>query len=314
MASRNELAVRARNVGLDPNTYTNDSKLEQKVLWLEKNASTFAGTAATGTLTDSTTRPTDGDTVTVGSVVYTWKTALSEVAATTTLTSTGTAPSDGDSVSVEGQTYVFRTALTNSGTSPYEVLINSTAAAALVNLKKAINASGVAGTDYGTGTLVHPLVTAGAITSTTLVIAANVKGTAQNNYATTVVTGATLSFTGSTLAGGVAPVPNQVLIGAAVTNSMTNLASAISGTGIGTTVSTGTAAHPQVTATSTSTTVVVTAKDFAATNAFVPTTVVSASSVQSWGAANLAGGVAKQVAADLTTTNGSSGLSGDRNV
>lgn len=314
MASRNELAVRARNVGLDPNTYTNDSKLEQKVLWLEKNGSTFAGTLATGTLTDSTTRPTDGDTTTIGSVVYTWKTALSEAAATTTLTSNATIPTDGDQISVEGQTYVFRTTLTNSGTAPYEVLINGSAANALINLKKAINASGVAGTDYGVGTLAHPLVLAGAITSTTLVITARVSGTQANLYATTVIVGSTLSFTGGFLAGGVNAVANQVLIGAAVTNSMTNLASAISGTGLGTTVSNGTAAHPQVTATSTATTVALTAKDYRATNANIATTVVSTGSVQSFGAGTLTGGVDKIVAQDLTTTNGSGGLSGDKNV
>lgn len=314
MPSRNELAVRARNVGLDPNTYTNDSKLEQKVLWLEKNHSTFAGSLATGTLTDATTQPSNNDTVTIGGVTYTWKTALTEATASTTLTSNGTTPTDGDAISVEGQTYVFRTTLTNGGTAPYEVFINGSAANALANLKKAINASGVAGTDYGTGTLAHPLVSGGTLTGTTLVVSAKRPGVYGNNFATVVVTGSTLSFTGTTLAGGADPVANQVLIGASVSASMTNLAAAINGTGVGTTTSTGTAAHPQVSATSTATTVALTAKDYNVTNANVATTVSSTGAVQSFGAATLTGGVDKTVAQDTTTVNGGLGLSGDKDV
>lgn len=53
MASRNELNMRAAAVGLDPSTIANDSKLEGKVIYLEKNSSTVTGTAPTGTITAS---------------------------------------------------------------------------------------------------------------------------------------------------------------------------------------------------------------------------------------------------------------------
>lgn len=316
MAARNELAIRARNVGLDPNTYTNDSKLEQKILWLEKRATTFAGTAATGVLTwDNVAQVADGDTATIGGVAYTFKTTLSAAAATTTLTSTGTIPADGDSVVVEGVQYTFRTALTNAGSVPYEVLINASAANALVNLKKAVNGSGVLGTDYGTGTIKHALVTAGAITSTTLVLTANVVGTQGNSYVTAIVTGATLSFTGTTLAGGAAYVPNQVKIAGTGDLTLTNLVSAINGAGTaGTDYDATTSANPYVSAGAVAAhATTVTAKNFAAgTNADVATT--KSSTHLSWGGANLTGGVAKQIVVDATTANGSSGIAGDANV
>lgn len=313
MASRNELAVRARSVGLDPSTYPNDSKLEQKVLWLEKNATTFAGALGAGTLTDSTTRPTNNDIVTIGSQVYTWKTALSEASATATLTVSGT-PTDGDQVQVGNRSYVFRTTLTNGGTAPDEVLIQGSAANALINLKAAINNSGTAGTQYGTGNLANLLVSGTTLTTTTLVVQSLVLGTSGNRIAATVPVGSVESWSSAFLSGGVDPVPYQVLIGAAVTNSMTNLAAAVNGTSQGSLCSTGTGAHPQVTATSTATTVVLAARDYSVTNASVATTVTSTGSVQSWGAATLTGGVVKQVALDSSTYNGSGGLSGDRDV
>lgn len=53
MPSRAELNLRARVVNVDPSTYPNDSKLEQKVLYEEKNlaagASTVIAVPAAGT-------------------------------------------------------------------------------------------------------------------------------------------------------------------------------------------------------------------------------------------------------------------------
>lgn len=316
MASRNELAIRARAVGLNPNSYTNDSRLEQKLLWLEKNATAFTGTLASGTLTNNGTQSANGDMVTIGGVTYALVTALTEAYASTTLTSTGTAPSDGDSVSIEGQTYTFRTTLTNSGTAPYEVLINGSAANSLTNLKAAINATGTAGTTYGTGTMIHPLVNATTLGGTTLVVVSNKLGIVGNNYLTNVNVGLTMSWTGVSLAGGVDRVVNQVLLGVSVATEMANLKSAINAaSGMGTTYSTGTGAHPQVTATSTGTTVVVTSIDYAVTNTSIVTTVpVNTGTVNAWGSATLTGGVDLTVVVDATTSNGSGGVSGDRDV
>lgn len=312
MSARNELAVRARNVGLDPTTYTNDSKLEQKVLWLEKNGTTFAGTLGSGTLTSDNTNVSDGDTVTVGNQTYTFRTNLTGAKASGTLTSDATAPSDGDSVTIEGQTYVFRTALTNTVGAPYEVLIGASAAAALDNLKSAINADGTA--VYGTGTLAHPLVTATTNTDTTQLIVAKSYGTAPNLYQT-IETSAHLSFGATTLTGGAANVPNEVHI--STTNadgSLTNLVSAINGAGTaGTDYDALTSVNQSVTAAAVgSHATVLTAVDYNVTNASVATT--ETSSHLSFGSTALASGVRKALALDNTTVNGSAGLSGDKDV
>jgi hypothetical protein len=87
-------------------------------------------------------------------------------------------------------------------------------------------------------------------------------------------------------------------------------------TGAGTAYSTGTPAHPQVTATTnTDTTQVVQAIDYTVTNADVATTnPIDTGTHLSWGATTLASGVKKQVAANTTTYSGSNGLSGDADV
>ena len=136
MPSRNELNMRAAAVGLDPSTIANDSKLEQKVLYLEKNSSVATGTAPTGTITSSGVAVT-GETITIGSVVYTWRAAVDNTVAN-------------------------------------EIKIGAAATNSLDNLKDAINGTslvGVAGTDYSQITQRHPHVTAGAKNATTLVVA-----------------------------------------------------------------------------------------------------------------------------------------------
>lgn len=133
MPSRNELNMRAAAVGLDPSTIANDSKLEQKVLFLEKNSSTVTGTAPT-----------------------------------TTLTSTGTA-GNNETFTIGSRTYTLKTTLTGAAN---EVLIGAAATNTLDNIKEAINGTGTPGTNYSQTTLRHPLVTAGTKTATTLVITA----------------------------------------------------------------------------------------------------------------------------------------------
>ena len=136
MASRNELNIRAQAVGFDASTIPNDSKLEQKVLYLEKRQTTISGTAAT-----------------------------------TTLTSSGVAVAD-ETIVVNGVTYTFRAAVDN--TVANEIKIGAAATNSLDNLKDAINGTslvGVAGTDYSQITQRHPHVTAGAKNATTLVVA-----------------------------------------------------------------------------------------------------------------------------------------------
>lgn len=137
MASRNELNMRAAAVGLDPSTIVNDSKLEQKVLYLEKNSSTVTGTAPTGTITASGVAVA-GETITIGGVTYTWRASI-----------TAASPAN-------------------------EIKIGAAATNSLDNLKDAINgtsAVGAPGSEYSQATVRHPHVTAGAKNATTLVVA-----------------------------------------------------------------------------------------------------------------------------------------------
>lgn len=160
--SRAFLELVARAVNVDATSYANDSKLEQAVIYALKN--------------------------TVGDAVQ----------ATQTLTSDATAPSNNDTVTIGGYVYTFKTTLTGAA---FEVLIGASAAAALDNLKSAINDSGTAGTHYGTGTYAHPDVTATTNTDTTQVVQARNAGTEANAIATT-ETSSHLSWGAATLASG----------------------------------------------------------------------------------------------------------------
>lgn len=120
------------------------------------------------------------------------------VAATGTLVTTGTNATDGDTVTIGATVYRLKSVMA----AAYDVQIGVDAATTLANLKKAINASGTAGVEYFAGTLIHPSVTAGAITATTLLVTANATGTGGNSIATT-ETAATLSWGSGTLTGGV---------------------------------------------------------------------------------------------------------------
>lgn len=122
----------------------------------------------------------------------------SAVAADGTLTSDATAPANNDTVTIGARVYTFKTTLTGAAN---EVMIGASAAAALTNLKAAINAAAGAGSTYGTGTLAHADVLADTLTSTTLHVTARAAGPTANSEATT-ETSAHLSWGMVTLAGG----------------------------------------------------------------------------------------------------------------
>jgi hypothetical protein len=122
------------------------------------------------------------------------------VAAAGTLTSTG-AFSDGETVTIGSTVYTMRSPFVDAA---FNIDASGTQAQTHENLRRAINLDGVAGTNYGTGTTVHPDVTA-ADTATTNVITANVEGTAANLIATT-ETGANMAFGAATLQNGAGDV------------------------------------------------------------------------------------------------------------
>lgn len=305
MPSRIELENRARVVGIDASLYPNDSKLEQRVIYNENNASTVAAVLATGTLTSDATNNSDGETVTIGPVVYTWKTALTEALASGTVTSSNAAnASDGDTVLAGGVLYTFRTTISRAN----DVHIGTTADNSLTNLVSAITLAGTIGTDYGLGTVVNPVVTATGPSSHVVTVTALKVGTFANSLALAAV-GATLSTSGAFLTGGVNPVANQVLIGVSAAVSLDNLKDAINlgtiaGTQ-GTTYSNGTVAHPLVTATTNTNTQQVVQAIAAANNQAIATTETGAHT--SWGAATITGGTQGVIVQSAMSNPGNAG-------
>lgn len=102
---------------------------------------------------------------------------VNAVASTATLTSDETAPGDGDTVTLGTKTYTFKTVLSTEPAVEGEVLIGASAAAALDNLKAAVNHTGTPGTDY-TCEAAHPDIEATTNTDTTQVFVARVAGEA----------------------------------------------------------------------------------------------------------------------------------------
>lgn len=116
-----------------------------------------------------------------------------------TLTASGAISAD-ETVTLGSTTYTFKAAVS---TTANQVKLGSTDAETLGNLVKAINASGVAGTDYGTGTVANASVSAELTSATTVKVTALVAGTAGNSIASTEA-GTNLAFGAATLANGAA--------------------------------------------------------------------------------------------------------------
>lgn len=106
------------------------------------------------------------------------KTLVMPVAADGTITIAAGNAQDGDEITIGDVTYTWKTALTDPAV-PYEVLIGADNAAAAGNLKKAIGKEATEGTNYGTGTVAHPLVTA-TVSSNVVTLKAKTKGAAGN--------------------------------------------------------------------------------------------------------------------------------------
>ena len=175
----------------------------------------------------------------------------------------------------------------------YQVLRGASEATYLANLKKAVNATGVAGTDYSTGTVAHPDIVGTTLTTTTLIVRTRTIGTAAQttalNAIATTETMANTGWTGATMSGavttdaatftldtttytgvivlaetlGLTAVPNQILWVTSEAVFLDNVKSTINLSGVmGTTYGTGTTAHPTVVATTnTDTTQVFNAKN-----------------------------------------------------
>ena len=146
------------------------------------------------------------------------------------------------------------------------VHIGADAPGTIVNLVKAVLLTGVEGTDYGTGTVVHPTVSIADGTGDTIDATAITPGVAGDSI-DTLETSAGASWGAVVLENGLdadtvtlgsvvytfndplKDTPNSVLIGANAAATIVNLVAAIMGTaGEGTLYGTGTVANPDATA------------------------------------------------------------------
>lgn len=145
------------------------------------------------------------------------------VAATGTLTSDNTAPADGALVQIGPDIYIARTALTAS-TTKWEVLINGTADAFMLNLIRALNRTGTPGTDYGSDTPKNTNIRAAtSVTAHAFVVTALIPG-AIGNLIATPTPGTHLSWGAATLTGGLNAVLSTAATLAAGTASIGSLA------------------------------------------------------------------------------------------
>lgn len=244
------------------------------------------------------------------------------VHAVSVLTSDATNVADGETVTIGAVVYRFKDTML----AAYDVQIGASAAISLDNLKAAINATGTPGTEYFAGTLVHPYVIATTNTDTTQTIHSRTYGTGNNTLATT-ETSAHLSWADTTLGGGTGAsnpgvatttgtfningtdyyfttelsetvlgssgaVANEILW---VTNDATaldNMKLAINGTGTeGTNYSTGTNANPDVIATTNgNTTQVIEARVWGTLGNSITTT--ETMTTTAWTSTTLTGGTA----------------------
>lgn len=196
-------------------------------LKLAVNATGTAGTNySTGTLVHPTVvATTNTDTVqtfrsrAIGTAAET--TAINAIATTETMANTafadttlggGTGNSnpavttDASTFTIGNRTYtaVLTLAETNLGTAGAvadQILWVTSEAVFLDNIKKAINGSGIAGTDYSTGTTPHTQVVATTNTNTVQTFASRLLGTVGNAYATTETMG-NYAFTSTVMASG----------------------------------------------------------------------------------------------------------------
>jgi len=196
------------------------------------------------------TNPINKATVTVGSNVYRFISALGAgVAATGTLTMNTDQPHDGDTVLMGMTTYTFKSAFSAAPTVANEVLIAATTTeASMDNLIAAIEGSGTEGVEYSVGTVSQGAVTATKATADTMLVTYDSVGFLGNEY-DTAGTATHATWGAATLTGGIdAQAANDVLIGGDTEASIDNLVLAITA-GVDTSkYGTGTVANPLATA------------------------------------------------------------------
>lgn len=152
-----------------------------------------------GTAVHPYVEASDGGSVTTGTAATATLTFLSQVL-------------DGATVTINGQVYTFK----NTLSAAYHVKIGANAQSTLENLIQAMDLTGVAGTDYGVGTVAHPTVNANARVGNVATFYARTAGTGGNALTLAHNTGSVSTYgvrwSASTLTGGVDASTEQVLL------------------------------------------------------------------------------------------------------
>jgi hypothetical protein len=117
-------------------------------------------------------------------------------------------PSDGDTVTIGGKVYTFKTVLAN--TDGY-VAIGGSEAQAITNLKQAVNLGTGAGAQYATATTAQPNGLVATSTGTTLTVTAPRPGASYNSIAVS-KTSTACSWGAGTLAGGASIASNTDVV------------------------------------------------------------------------------------------------------
>jgi hypothetical protein len=125
---------------------------------------------------------------------------------------------NSDVISIGGTYYQWTNASVNAGTPlgtlafPWLVKLGANNAEAMAAMFKAINGTGIPGTDYSTALIIHSTVSAYSVSTNDLFVAAKTPGAAGNAIAVT-ETGANLSWAGgATLTSGGTPQLRQVAV------------------------------------------------------------------------------------------------------
>lgn len=130
-------------------------------------------------------------------------TVVNSVKASGTITGDGENDvADGDVLVVGEVEYTFKTTLSTSPTVPNEIKIGADADATLANVVLAINGGAGAGTNYSTGTVANPDVSASEVVAHVITLTAKVFGITGNELALT-TDAAELTLSDDTLTGGV---------------------------------------------------------------------------------------------------------------
>lgn len=255
--------------------------------------------AASKVLTVADT-PAEGETVTIGGVVY--KARLDAlgagVAATGTLAFNSELPHDGDTIVLGNTTYTLKTALSTEPTVPNEILIEATVTDTIDNLIAAVDDGAGESTKYSTGTISQGMVTCTKPTADTFLVTYDTVGFLGNQYDV----GGTLTHAtwvdGIThLVGGIDPqAANDIFVDGSAENFIDNLVLAITGEDDdeGTKFGTGTIENTSVTAVKASaSTMTATAKvkGVAGNSIAIAETLANGSSVWADGATFLSGGI-----------------------